>query len=150
MTVIASPSWSPDTSVEVTRKVTTSPAFTVVVGVPYPNLGDPKLQLKLESLKQRPAANNSSNAGGGHQQPQPQEDWSRRYYEALCMRSVNQSIGRCIRHAGDYATVVLMDERYADSRVVQQLPRWMQPRVASNLRFGDVMKATRDFFQGFP
>jgi hypothetical protein len=36
----------------------------------------------------------------------------RRYYEALCMRSVNQSVGRAIRHVGDYAAILLCDRRY--------------------------------------
>jgi chromosome transmission fidelity protein 1 len=36
---------------------------------------------------------------------------ARVYYEALCMKAVNQCVGRVIRHAGDYAAVVLLDVR---------------------------------------
>lgn len=31
------------------------------------------------------------------------------YYENLCMKTLNQAIGRAIRHKQDYATIVLVD-----------------------------------------
>ena len=33
------------------------------------------------------------------------------YYENKCMKSVNQAIGRAIRHANDFASIVLLDKR---------------------------------------
>ncbi|GIL44613.1 hypothetical protein Vafri_2140 [Volvox africanus] len=36
----------------------------------------------------------------------------RQYYEGLCIKAVNQCVGRVIRHARDYATIVLVDARY--------------------------------------
>lgn len=36
---------------------------------------------------------------------------SAEYLENLCMKSVNQSIGRVIRHKGDFAAIVLCDAR---------------------------------------
>ena len=36
----------------------------------------------------------------------------REYFEDLCMKAVNQCIGRVIRHRGDWATVVLADVRW--------------------------------------
>lgn len=41
----------------------------------------------------------------------------REYYNNICMRAVNQSIGRSIRHARDYASILLVDERYHDDQV---------------------------------
>jgi chromosome transmission fidelity protein 1 len=42
------------------------------------------------------------------------------------MRSVNQAIGRAIRHHRDFAAVMLVDQRYGSERVMQQLPAWMR------------------------
>ena len=62
-----------------------------MVGMPYPNPHDPEL---LE--RQRFAV---AQANG-------QEQAGRDYYERLCMRAVNQCIGRAIRHKDDYASIV--------------------------------------------
>ncbi len=51
---------------------------------------------------------------------------SRAFYENACMRAVNQSIGRAIRHRGDYACILLVDRRYGSPRIRGQLPAWIQ------------------------
>jgi hypothetical protein len=63
----------------------------IMVGMPYPNPHDPEL---LE--RQRFAVAQAD----GHEQA------GRDYYERLCMRAVNQCIGRAIRHKDDYASIV--------------------------------------------
>ena len=61
-------------------------------------------------------------------QPQQQTTMrGRAYYEALCMRAVNQSVGRAIRHAGDYAAIIFaeLDTHHPGRR--RALPR-VSPR----------------------
>mmetsp|Transcript_16928 Transcript_16928/g.25285 ORF Transcript_16928/g.25285 Transcript_16928/m.25285 type:complete len:106 (+) Transcript_16928:2-319(+) len=49
------------------------------------------------------------------------------YYQNLCMRAVNQSIGRAIRHINDFAAIILADVRYStDPKVWDHLPVWLR------------------------
>ena len=64
------------------------------------------------------------------------ESAGREYYERLCMRAVNQCIGRAIRHKDDYAAIVLLDQRYARPRVMSQLPKWITGQPQPTTRNG--------------
>lgn len=63
------------------------------------------------------------------------------------MRGVNQSIGRAIRHRGDYATIVLLDQRYATPRIGKKLPQWIGEHVEHFDKFGKAMGKTSQFFR---
>ena len=67
-------------------------------------------------------------------------------YEALCMNSVNQSIGRSIWHAGDYASILLLDKRYRQERVIKQLPTWIQSSYSDGNTLGDVTDSLKAFY----
>ena len=54
----------------------------------------------------------------------------RRLCESMCMKSVNQSIGRAIRHINDYACVVLLDRRYQQEHLRAQLPQWLLRNIS--------------------
>ena len=106
-----------------------------MVGMPYANPHDPELSERmryLDSLEAGCAALSNARAGGRSR--------GYEYYDNLCMKAVNQSIGRAIRHAGDYAAVVLADDRYcavgpsADRgrRTQTKLPGWMRSAVVES------------------
>ena len=65
------------------------------------------------------------------------------HYENLCMKAVNQSIGRSIRHAKDYATIVLVDQRYARTSVREKLPEWIARQLQVCQGFGQAFAAVR-------
>ena len=65
------------------------------------------------------------------------------HYENLCMKAVNQSIGRSIRHARDYASIVLVDQRYARSSVREKLPDWIASQLQVCQGFGQAFAAVR-------
>jgi chromosome transmission fidelity protein 1 len=107
----------------------------IVVGLPYPNARDPVLHEKMRyldsSLKHEP---NSPSPG-------------KVYYENLCMRAVNQSIGRSIRHIGDYASIILVDHRYGAPRVADQLPGWIRRRLFDVTKFTSFFSHLRGFYK---
>lgn len=50
------------------------------------------------------------------------------YYEGLCWKAINQSIGRAIRHQNDYSSIFLIDARYANQPLGvlrERLPKWI-------------------------
>ena len=49
-------------------------------------------------------------------------------------------------HAEDYGTVVLVDSRYAQSRVQQRLPLWVRQRLQPAGGFGQVFRGHGSFF----
>ena len=106
-----------------------------VVGMPYPDTRDPVLQEKIRYASLRddddtPAATVSSHShrgGGGVTN-------SQRFCEALCMKAVNQSIGRSIRHIHDYSAIVLLDHRYGAERIQALLPQWIRNSMWTVMR----------------
>ena len=103
----------------------------VVVGLPYPDITDPILKEKLRLLDSK----------GGLS--------SQAYYQNLCMRAVNQSVGRAIRHANDYASVILLDSRYqSDGKIAKALPQWLTSSTAGwrEGKMDSVQRSLRDFF----
>jgi chromosome transmission fidelity protein 1 len=80
----------------------------------------------------------------------------RAYYEALCMRGVNQSVGRAIRHVGDYACIVLCDKRWGAfgsaqeqrTKAAKGLPEWIEQRlIVPERNYGEVHARIARFFR---
>jgi chromosome transmission fidelity protein 1 len=135
----------------------------VMVGLPYPNPTDVELRAKMEYLdnkqreqrqereqqEQRVAAGVGEAGAGGAIVPALSGGSGREFYESLCMKAVNQSIGRAIRHQGDYASILLVDQRYStNSRVRDRLPGWIRERVIAPPNFGQSFASVARFFKG--
>lgn len=108
-----------------------------VVGLPFPNKNSPELAEKLKYLDKMAATNKGSSKSFS----------SNEYYENLCMKAVNQCIGRAIRHIGDYATVLLIDERYQQERIQNKLPEWIRKSLKAPPNFGGVQGSLAKFFR---
>nr|XP_045380616.1 ATP-dependent DNA helicase DDX11 [Camelus bactrianus] len=109
----------------------------VMVGMPYPNIRSPELQEKMAYLDQTlPRAPGQAPPG-------------KALVENLCMKAVNQSIGRAIRHQKDFASIVLLDHRYARPPVLAKLPAWIRDRVQVKATFGPAFAALRTVSPAF-
>ena len=107
----------------------------VMVGLPFPNSRSLELKEKMAYLNSTvKALEDGRTAGQVH-------------YENLCMKAVNQSIGRAIRHKGDYASILLLDHRYKRDNIKSQLPGWILKHVAVMEKFGPAIPQVRQFFK---
>lgn len=104
----------------------------VVVGLPYPNINSPEWKARIEyiqaSTTKRLLSSSSTTAATitEEQAAAQAKQVARDFYENACMRAVNQSIGRAIRHRGDYAAIVLVDRRFGTERIRGKLPGWIR------------------------
>lgn len=106
----------------------------VMVGMPYPNAFSGEIIAKKNYIEKAQAAKGATSTVA--------KQASQAFYENLCMRAINQSVGRSIRHAADYSTIYLLDRRYALPRIQQKLSAWVQKRIIS----ADWREQTTEFF----
>ena len=114
----------------------------VVVGLPFPNIQSAQWKSKLEYIEQK-----TMNQGGSREKAKAA---GREFYENACMRAVNQSIGRAIRHQKDFASIILLDRRYSMPRIADKLPGWIKQGIAEENRsdppFDDILQSLQNFF----
>ena len=112
----------------------------IVVGLPFPNIRSTEWKAKLDYIENHAVAEGRSRGDG--------KSLARDFYENACMRSVNQSIGRAIRHRKDYASIILLDRRYATSRISDKLPGWIKKNLEkSHKTFGEQLEGLKAFYQ---
>jgi len=104
----------------------------IMVGLPFANVGSVELQERMRYVEKLPGAG---------------KDAAKELYENLCMRAVNQSIGRAIRHANDYATILLVDKRYASARIRNKLPKWIGEDVKVQEEWSGAARGIAAFFR---
>jgi chromosome transmission fidelity protein 1 len=89
----------------------------IVLGMPYSNIKSVDLIEKMgfyDNLsRQQPNINFTGND----------------YYETMCMKAVNQAIGRSIRHRNDYSIILLIDSRFCIDKNLNRLSSWIRKRT---------------------
>ncbi|KAL8909198.1 MAG: hypothetical protein Q9207_000372 [Kuettlingeria erythrocarpa] len=113
-----------------------------VVGLPFPNIQSAQWKAKLEYIERSAVDGGGTSAEG--------KAAGREFYENACMRAVNQSIGRAIRHQSDFASILLLDRRYSTPRISDKLPGWIKqglPPSNAASAFPDIVQQLHSFFQ---
>lgn len=130
----------------------------VIVGLPYPNINSPEWKARIEYIESSTIARLAEPNSGvattlmtKEQVMAEAKKVARDFYENACMRAVNQSIGRAIRHRGDYAAIVLVDRRFGTERIKGKLPGWIRGGMAQGNEgkgLQGLMGALNMFFKG--
>lgn len=118
----------------------------IVVGLPFPNIHSAIWKAKIEHIEQNAyekceIPNADENTRRAHA-----KSAGREFYENACLRTVNQCIGRAIRHQNDYAAIVMLDRRYETKRIQDKLPQWIRKTIVSRGRF---LETTQDLVRFF-
>lgn len=74
------------------------------------------------------------------------------YRRVLCMKAINQCIGRAIRHRNDFSAILLVDSRYNNSEIKQMLPKWVAGNIPNETLTewnfeSSVISKLRDFYK---
>ncbi|VEU21768.1 DEKNAAC102243 [Brettanomyces naardenensis] len=110
----------------------------VMIGLPYPNVKSGDLIAKSHYIEMKTIQN------GGTQQMA--KNRSNEMYTNICMKAVNQSVGRAIRNIKDYAVIYLIDVRYGGKAVQEKLSGWIQKRLEGCSDIGEAIDRTVGFF----
>ena len=115
--------------------------MVVVVGLPFANKMDEELSARMQylDLQQKQVNGSSSPATTSAGQA---------YYEALCARGVNQSVGRAIRHKEDFASMIFLDQRWCKKDKRNTLPGWISRELkVVDGNFGEAVRHVAQFFK---
>ncbi|KAK6590483.1 helicase [Cryptosporidium xiaoi] len=77
-------------------------------------------------------------------------DNEEQYRKIMCMKTVNQCIGRAIRHKNDYSAIILIDSRYENLSVMKMLPNWLHDHINTYLEWDfekNIICRIREFFR---
>ncbi|AQZ19053.1 CHL1 (YPL008W) [Zygosaccharomyces parabailii] len=110
----------------------------VMTGMPFPNVFSGEMLVKKNYLESKILRH-----GGSREEA---TSAVREFFETICLKAVNQSVGRAIRHANDYANIYLLDKRYSNTNIRDKLSHWVSKRVQSQHDLKSIMKNTKTFF----
>lgn len=108
----------------------------LVVGMPYSNIKAVEIREKMKYYDDLNKQGKSTINGN-------------EYYDNICMKNVNQTIGRCIRHYNDYSVVIMCDKRYQNDKIKKKLPKWFIksgfPAIENKLQFDNYLSKIKNY-----
>lgn len=122
----------------------------VITGIPFAPYLDPKVKLKreyLDSVKTALAMKSDGEGGFGADSLSTQSLSGADWYSQQAHRSVNQAVGRVIRHQNDYGAIVFLDSRYSEPRNQAGVSKWIRPSFEEDKGFGSAIRSLALFFK---
>lgn len=110
----------------------------IMIGLPFPNAFSAEMVAKREYVE-----NKVLETGGTSDEARAK---ARDFYENICMRAVNQCVGRAVRHALDYSSIILIDARYQNKPIQEKLSFWVQKRICQVANVGNANNILKRFF----
>ena len=104
----------------------------ILVGIPFPNISDPKVMAQREYYERI------------------EKGMGRKWYLDQSFQAVNQSLGRAWRHKNDFAVGILLDSRYSWRDARRRLSPWLAERttyVDPRTPFKTVERMIKAFFK---
>ena len=98
-----------------------------IVGMPYANRHD-------VVLKERMSFAEKQVHGSGEE-----------LYTNLCMKAINQTIGRAFRHQNDWAAIALLDCRYSQQSIRTQITPWINSQCRVYKKHQEMKNALEHF-----
>lgn len=89
----------------------------LIFGIPFANITSEKVMLKYGYLDAQ--SKTTSN-------PSLKNYTGSKWYNSTAIRSINQAMGRVIRHKNDYGIILLFDDRLPNSEKFTYLSSWMK------------------------
>ena len=105
----------------------------ILIGLPYPNISDPVLAARMKFYDEKHRSLSEFPNG-------------RQLYDSRCIKAVNQSVGRSIRHVNDWSAVILLDSRYGNESIKCSLSPWVKDNL-SETNIASLKCELGDFFQ---
>ncbi|KAI9271154.1 helicase C-terminal domain-containing protein [Helicostylum pulchrum] len=108
----------------------------VTIGIPYPSIKDIEVKFKKQyNDKKKCEAGRSDLLSGG--------DW----YSSQAFRAINQALGRCIRHKNDWGAIILLEERFQNTKNVENLSKWVRGMLNVHHEFPEAIFDLASFVQ---
>ncbi|KAI8928690.1 helicase C-terminal domain-containing protein [Entophlyctis helioformis] len=105
----------------------------ICVGLPYPNLMETRVKEKRDY----------NSTWGSRAGLLNGNEW----YEIQAFRALNQALGRCIRHRNDWGSIILLDQRFAFSKSISSLSKWIRTRTKPWSNLHDAETKLKEFFE---
>jgi chromosome transmission fidelity protein 1 len=116
-----------------------------MIGLPFPNLMSAEIIAKRKYIEQSVSEKMKAKGVSAKEALEASKGAARDFYMNICLRAVNQSVGRAIRHANDYACIFLLDGRFGKPEIQKKLSKWMREGIREG-SFKEALGEVQQFF----